>query len=91
MLPRVRWLPLQRKQLWKLVLVWASLSRMLEGLRLRSTGVSVKAMLRLTIKRKRRNGALQAWSDNAPKALRATPTREFLVFRPDHVTCHRHS
>ena len=51
--------------------------------------MSVKALLCLTVERERGNGALQAWGDHAPQALRATPTCEFLVFSPDHVTFHR--
>ena len=56
-----------------------------------SAGVPIKARLCLTVERERGYGALQAWSDHAPQALRATPTREFLIFGPDHITCHRHS
>ena len=60
-------------------------------LKVPTAGVPVKPLLCLTVERERGDGALQSWSDDAPQALRATPTREFLVFCPDHVTCHRYT
>jgi len=51
-------------------------------------GVLVKAFLRHAIEGERRDGALQAWRDHAPRATRATPAGEVFVFGLDHLSCH---
>jgi hypothetical protein len=53
--------------------------------------VSVKAFLRHAVEGEGSDGALQARSNYAPRAMRATPASEILVFGPDHVSCHRYT
>jgi hypothetical protein len=53
--------------------------------------VLLKSVLSGAVECQRGDGALQACSDQAPRAVRATPAGKVLVFGPDHVSIHSYT
>jgi hypothetical protein len=53
--------------------------------------VLLKSVLSGAVECQRGDGAIQAWSDHAPRAVRATPAGEVFVFGPDHVSIHSYT
>jgi len=53
--------------------------------------VLVKGLLGHAVEGESCDGALQAWGDHSPWAVRTAPAREVFVFGPDHASCHRYT